>query len=218
MSLRRIAAVVWPFLLLGLSGCDQLFQKKEVRAQELAEKKRVAGDFQAAIALYEQALDGSAKTADVHYTMAMIYDEKVKDPVSALHHFRRYLALAPDGRHAKDAKNFIKQDEFKLGTTLAKGALISQDDAVKLKNENLHLHQQIAQFRAPKPTPAPGQSAGKIPAGARTYVVQKGDTLASISRKFFKNASRAKDIQDANSATLNGTNKIKAGQSLVIPK
>ena len=58
----------------------------------------------------------------------------------------------------------------------------------------------------------------EIPAGARTYVVQKGDTLASISRKFFKHASRAKDIQDANSGTLNGTNKIKAGQSLIIPK
>ena len=219
MFSRRIVAVALPLLMLATGGCDQLFQKREVRALELAEKKRAAGDIEQAIGLYEQALDGTAKTADVHYTLAMIYDEKVKDPLSALHHFHRYLALAPDGSHAKDAKNFVKQDEFKLGTTLSKGALLTQEDAAKLKNENLKLREDLAKAKAPKPTPEPGQAGvQQIPPGSRTYVVQKGDTLASISRKFFKNASRAKDIQDSNFNTLGGTNKIKPGQTLIIPK
>ena len=215
MLLRKIAGFLLVAGALALGGCDQVFQKRETRALEQAEKKRAAGEFQSALALYEQALDGTSKTAEVHYSMAMIYDEKVKDPAGALHHFHRYLELAPDGKHAKDAKNFVRQDEFKLGTTLSKGALLTQEDAARLKNENLELRRQIVELRAPKPTPGPGQ---KPAPGSRTYTVQKGDTLASISRKFFKNASHAKDIQDANHNALGGTNKIKPGQTLIIPK
>ena len=57
-----------------------------------------------------------------------------------------------------------------------------------------------------------------IPPGARTYTVQSGDTLAKISRKFYKNTSRARDIQDANFNALEGTVKIKPGMVLIIPQ
>ena len=56
-----------------------------------------------------------------------------------------------------------------------------------------------------------------IPPGAKTYVVQHGDTLASISRKFYKNSGRWKDIQDANFNSLSGTVKLKQGMTLIIP-
>ena len=45
-----------------------------------------------------------------------------------------------------------------------------------------------------------------------------GDTLASISRKFFKSSERWKDIQQANYSKLKGTSKLKPGMTLVIPK
>ena len=48
--------------------------------------------------------------------------------------------------------------------------------------------------------------------------MQPGDTLASISRKFYKNNSaRWKDIQDANFNALEGTAKLKPGMVLMIP-
>ena len=56
-----------------------------------------------------------------------------------------------------------------------------------------------------------------IPPGSRTYTVVPGDTLAKISRKYYKNSTRAKDIQDANFNALEGTVTIKPGMTLIIP-
>jgi nucleoid-associated protein YgaU len=85
------------------------------------------------------------------------------------------------------------------------------------------LREQLTALRAQKALPAatvnskgePVQKA--IPPGARTYTVQSGDTLAKISRRFYKNAARARDIQDANFNSLEGTVKIKPGMVLIIP-
>ena len=56
-----------------------------------------------------------------------------------------------------------------------------------------------------------------IPPGARTHVVQPGETLSTIAQKYFKNKARWKDIQDANFNSLEGTAKIKPGMTLIIP-
>lgn len=57
--------------------------------------------------------------------------------------------------------------------------------------------------------PAPDPMAGQ------TYVVQKGDTLYGISKKFYGTGTRVRDIAAANG--LADPNKIFVGQELVIP-
>ena len=209
--------------LLALSGCDEAFQNNSARARETAEKKFSEGDFSAALGFYEASLDGTAKSADIHYRMALIYDDKLKQPVSAIHHFQRYLDLAPKGSHAKDARNFIKEDELKLVGSLTNGAMLTQEDAARLKNDNLALRKQLTELRAmPRYSGQKGGTAGDatqkpIPPGARTYVVEPGDTLASISRKFYKNTGNWKDIEDANFNSLGGKVKLKPGMTLIIP-
>lgn len=223
---RAIAAALPAALfVLLLAGCDQLFQDHTKKAIGQAEEKYAAGDFKGAVQLYEDAIDGTEKTADLHYKLALIYDDKLKNPLGAMHHLRRYLELKPNGSHAKDAQNFIKEDELKLLTTLSRSAFMSQEDAARLKNDNLTLRKQLAELRAsPRYSTAPGDmhpsvTAGGPPApGSRSYVVQHGDTLASIARKFYKNSSRWKDIQDANFNALNGTAKLKPGMTLIVPK
>ena len=210
-------------LLLAMSGCDEAFQNDAALAKEKADKKYSEGDFHAAIRFYEAALDGSEKSADLHYRLALIYDEKLKQPVSAIHHFQRYLDLVPKGAHAKEAKNFIKEDEMKLVPSLANGAMLTQEDAARLKNDNLALRKQLTELRAmPRFSPQRGGGSGEatqkpIPPGARTYVVEPGDTLASISRKFYKNSERWKDLEDANFNSLGGKVKLKPGMTLIIP-
>jgi len=54
------------------------------------------------------------------------------------------------------------------------------------------------------------------PSGGRTYVVQKGDTLSSISRKFYGDSKRWKDIYNANKQLTN-PNKVPVGARLAIP-
>ena len=51
----------------------------------------------------------------------------------------------------------------------------------------------------------------------RSYTVQPGDTLASISRKFYKSSARWQRILDANSDILSKPSDLKPGQMLVIP-
>jgi nucleoid-associated protein YgaU len=230
--LRLLCAGGVAAMLLALTGCDRIFQSESARALDTAEKKEKAGDYKAAVQWYEAALEDSPKSADIHYRLALIYDDKLNSPVSALHHFQRYLEIAPKGTHAKDARNFISQDELKLSTSLAKGGVMSQSDAVRLKNENLELRkqltdsrQQITELRS-LATRATVQKGGKsveiqqkpIPPGAKTHKVEPGDTLASISRRYFKTSARWRDIQDANFNALEGTVKLKPGMTLVIPQ
>lgn len=221
----RLASVIALVCLAGLlTSCDQLFDKGTKQAIDAAEQKAAAGDYRQAILLYERALDGSSKTADVHYKLAVIYDEKMKSPADALHHFKRYLELAPSGTYAKEAKAYRREGELKMMNALNKGALLTQEDAVKLKNENLTLRTQLNTLRAQKAATPPPATAVKdknaqkpIPPGSRTHVVQPGETLGSIAAKYYRNKGRWKDIQDANFYSLEGTAKIKPGQKLIIP-
>src|SRR5438132_1346093 len=97
--LRRSAGALIALALLAFPGCDRLFDKGSKDEVYAAEKKVAAGDYRAAVALYEAAIDGTAKSAEVHYKLALLYDDKLKSPLDALHHMNRYLELAPTGTH-----------------------------------------------------------------------------------------------------------------------
>jgi len=230
-----LRAIAWRLALAVaaaglLAGCDKLFEQKGEDALNMAREKEKEGDYQAAIRWYEASLDGTAKTAESHYLMALIFDDKLNNPVAALDHFRRYMELAPDGAHVADAKSYAAQDEFKLVNTLSTGSFMPQQDAVKLKNANFELQkeltaarQEITEMQA-MPKQTPGKSGRMddpiqkpIPPGARTYQVEPGDTFRSISRMFYKTPGKWQDIQDANFGPVTGTVKLKVGMELVIP-
>src|SRR5437667_12421168 len=110
----RIAiASVWfsLFLACGFAGCDQLTNSRYAQLMRDAEAKSEQGDFERAINLYEAALDDSPRCAEIYYKLALLYDDKMNDPLSALHNFKRYLALTPNAAHANYAKNSIKLDQ-----------------------------------------------------------------------------------------------------------
>jgi tetratricopeptide (TPR) repeat protein len=231
LALLRFAPAVLAAALLP--GCDRLFEQKGEDALNMAREKEKEGDYQTAIRWYEASLDGTEKTAEAHYSMALIFDDKLDNPVAALDHFRRYMELAPDGPHVADAKNFASQDEFKLVNTLSKGNFMPQQDAARLKNQDFELQKELAEMRqqltdmraiavAARQSPGKGGHAEDpiqkpIPPGARTYRVEPGDTLRSISKLFYKTPGRWQEIQDANFGPMDGTVKLKIGMNLVIP-
>src|SRR5438067_4861332 len=132
-------------------SCDRLISTRYSQLVQDAENKVANGDFQRAINLYEAALDDSESTrnAEIHYKLALLYDDKLKDPVSALHHFRRYLALSPTGAHAADVTNSIKHDEIAALTALSGDSVITRAEAARLRNENLNLHKELETRAAP---------------------------------------------------------------------
>ena len=105
------------------AGCDRLGSSRYTQLIQDADNKSAQGDFERAVNLYEAALDDSPRGAEVHYKLALLYDDKLSDPVSALHHFKRYLALSPNGPHAKDVKDSIKRDEIAALTVLSGDSL-----------------------------------------------------------------------------------------------
>lgn len=203
-------------LALSAASCDRMITPRNAQIIKDAENKTADGNFLRAITLYESALDDSPRAADVHYRLALLYDDKMHDPLHALHHFKRYLTLAPSGPRANDVKNFMKKDELELGTTLSGDSVVSRAEAARLKNENLALHKEVEDLRAHRQPET--KTAEKKPGGSsRTYVVQEGDTLASISRKFYKSSGRWKKIRDANKSVIDDPAKLKPGMTLTIP-
>ncbi len=189
-----------------------------------ADSKSAQGDFGRAINLYEAALDDSPRCAEIHYKLALLYDDKLNDPISALHHFRRYLALDPNGPHANDVKNSIKRDEISVLTVLSGDSVVTRSEAARLRNENLDLHKELqartGSLRSVVDKPPARETNSKknvSKKGGQTYVVQSGDTLVSISRKFYKSPKRWKEILEANKKSVPDPKKLTIGQALVIP-
>src|SRR5881409_4184281 len=146
MKHYRIAiAWVWLSILFicGLGACDRIGTSRYSQLTQDADSKSEQGDFERAINLYEAALDDSPRCAEIHYKLALVYDDKLNDPVSALHHFRRCLALSPNGSHANDVKNSIKRDEVAVLTILSGDSVVPRAEAARLRNENLNLHKEI---------------------------------------------------------------------------
>jgi tetratricopeptide (TPR) repeat protein len=212
--------------IFGLTGCDRMGTSRQAQLMQDANTKSAQGDFARAINLYEAALDDSEniRNAEVHYKLALLYDDKLNDPVSALHHFRRYLVLSPTGAHAVDVKNSIKHDEIAALTVLSGDSVITRAEATRLRNENLNLHKEL-EARAPQARSVTDRSQQSDAAskktvsrkGDRTYAVQSGDTLFSISRKFYKSPGHWKDILDANRKIIHDPKKLTVGQTLIIP-
>src|SRR4029450_12055421 len=185
------------------TGCDRMVTPRHAQQLKDAETKAASGDFTRAISLYESALEDRPTDAEVHYKLALLYEDKMNDPLDALHHFKRYLAIAPSGARANDVQGFVKRDEVALLTSLSVDAMISRSHTTRLRNENLALKKELDEARGRShiftsehaATPAKTKNPDT---GRQTYVVQHGDTLASISRKFYKTSTRWKQILDAN--------------------
>ncbi len=70
-------------------------------------------------------------------------------------------------------------------------------------------------------TVSPQAQTATAAAGAsssqRTYTIQPGDTLSGISQRFYGKASEYSKILEANKESIPDADKIRAGQTIVIP-
>ncbi|MBT3666190.1 MAG: LysM peptidoglycan-binding domain-containing protein [Opitutae bacterium] len=161
-----------------------------------------------------------------------------KDPVAAIYHFRRFLFLENDSREAPNVKQLITTAEREIIRDLPGEPYSDYLDSLALKEENELLKREVADLRARQGLPlAPGSSVSPnsvsqkvsptvtIPLEiqpkplirSQTYVVQQGDSLYAISRKFYGDSSKINLIFNANRATLRSKNSLKLGQKLIIP-
>ena len=165
-------------LVMLLPGCDLLTLSQAGKGIREGNDAVLRGEFQQAVQCYEAALDGTMLTAEAHYRLGLVYEDKLKNEVAALHHFERYLELAPQGQFATEVKGYVERLRLVIVSRLAEGNVVPAREAARLKNENLELRQELAVFREQQgkvkpgatravvtPTPAPRSPLAAIPAG-----------------------------------------------------
>ena len=145
---RRSAGVV---VAAGLAGCDLLTVSQTGRSIREGNEAVVRGEVQAALQHFETALDGSMLSSEAHYRLGMLYEDQIKNEVGALHHFERYLELAPQGQFATDVKGYVDRLRLLIVSRAAEGAVMPAREASRLKNENLALRQQLTDLRQKAP-------------------------------------------------------------------
>ena len=69
---------------------------------------------------------------------------------------------------------------------------------------------------SPMTEPAVSEPAS-VPSAGTPYVVQKGDTLQKVAKKFYGNSAKWYRIYKANKGVLKSADKIRPGQKLTIP-
>lgn len=110
---------------------------------------------------------------------------------------------------AVDDKELLEDD----GDEGEKKQVLSE--AAKLKEEEDDSAQPFegsaAQTKKEKGAPAPAASRPK------TYVVQEGETLTSIARRFYGSGKHWRKIQEANRAVISVDGKVDAGTEIALP-
>ncbi len=83
----------------------------------------------------------------------------------------------------------------------------------------INVPDRVSQSAAPEPAPMETHvsSEAAAPEGSKEYVVQKGDTLQKISKKFYDTYKKWNKIYEANKDILPNPNKIKPGITIRIP-
>ena len=195
MDVRRTTLFTIIFCFTGLSsGChlESAEQKGDAEAK--------SGRFESAIYWYESAL-GTGDRSAVHLKMAEIFANKLRDPASAAYHYRRILALHPTGARADASRAALHR--------------LEGSSAVAEAGQNRPKPAPTPKTISPEQAAAEGEKAAK--SKVHPYVVQTGDTLVSISKKFYQTSSRWKDILDANQNELSNPDELKAGQTIILP-
>jgi len=86
-------------------------QKGVVQHYRLATDKYRAGDFDAAITLYEKVLQLDPSFADAHLDLGIIYDDYRGEKGKAIEHYKEYLHLEPKSEKTEMVNRWIQHAE-----------------------------------------------------------------------------------------------------------
>lgn len=164
-------------LLLGLGGCSESERfSYATETDEPSYREGVAllksGRRQEALSAFLKVIDKRRDDApESHLEVGLLYVQHINDPLSAIYHFRKYLALRPNSPQAPLVRQRIDAAIREFARTLPAQPLEAQGQRVdlvaaldKLKQENESLKQQLADARA-------GRNGAQYPEGSEPVAV-----------------------------------------------
>ena len=167
--------------------------------------------------------------------------ESRRDPVAAIYHYRRFLELSPESKESATVEQLIVTAEREIIRKLPGEPYVEHLEALGLREENNRLKRELSDMRvrlglpldtaddpqplstavAPTspspPSVPPAPVKPPEPSAPRTHVVQQGDSLYAISRKFYGDSAHIDLIFNANRDVLINKRSLKIGQKLRIP-
>lgn len=227
-----------------MSGCSQQVGVTDAREREdpllrRALRHEQAGDFDAAIKAYSEALRMNPGLARAHLDLALLLHDHQREYVGAVYHYRQYLEMRPDTQ-----KKAMIRERIRLALQLFAATITGPDrtaassipeisalneEKLRLENENIMLKSRITDLRnrvvsleealsrAESVPAAAAERATVQPAEPVLYRVQSGDSLSSIALQFYGDANRANEIFNKNRDIIRDRNRLLVGQKLIIP-
>lgn len=189
LHLRRWLLLFWGAAALALAGCggnDRFSYATETDEPTYREGQALlkSGRKQEALSAFLKVIEKRGDDApESHLEVGLLYLQHINDSVSAIYHFKKYLALRPNSPQAPLVKQRIDAALREFARTLPAQPLESQLQRVdliaaldKLKVENELLKQQIADRQAGRTIDlaAPGAPTG----GATSAVEPAGNKFA----------------------------------------
>ncbi|MDI1335511.1 MAG: LysM peptidoglycan-binding domain-containing protein [Lacunisphaera sp.] len=173
-TFRLLAFLLLGALGLGLAGCGD--GARTSSAAELDEPAYREGQALLKTGRRQEALNSFLKVIDrrgdeapeSHLEVGLLYLQHINDPLSAIYHFKKYLALRPNSPQAPLVKQRIDAAMRDFARTLPAQSLENQPQRVdlvaaldRLKQENEMLKQELADVKGGRGNPAvslPGEN------------------------------------------------------------
>lgn len=218
-----------------LSGCDNDNNSDGRHPLYIkAENFYAEGNTQEAFTYYEKYIQLRPNSAKASYKLALMSQDK-GDYVKAIYYYEKYLALEPDSSDKEVMQKWIEASKLSLVKEITKdtkppisqsvdSSIIADSEIAELKQKNDELSKQLISLKESAISVDTSKGEGKLeeslaePAKKdKIYIVQEGDNLYKISKKFYNSTKYYKQIIDANKDKLKGTSSIRAGDKLIIP-
>jgi tetratricopeptide (TPR) repeat protein len=158
---HRLVLPLLGTLALWLAGCsdsDRLSYASEVDEPNYREGQSLlkTGRKQEALNAFLKVIEKRGDEApESHLEVGLLYLQHINDPLSAIYHFKKYLALRPNSPQAPLIKQRIDAATREFARTLPAQPLESQLQRVdlvatldRLKQENESLKQELADLKA----------------------------------------------------------------------
>ena len=117
-------------------------------------------------------------------------------------------------------KDLLDEDdsgESDLAAILKEKDLLDKEDETSTGSSLIPVRDTKVPVQSAKKPVANEKPSSKIPEHPKTYVVEDGDTLYGISKRFYGSIQYWKQIREANKALISPDNRLRAGDTLVLP-
>jgi tetratricopeptide (TPR) repeat protein len=175
LPFRLFALLLLGIAGLWLGGCTESERfSYATEADEPNYREGVAllktGRKQEALTAFLKVIDKRGEDApESHLEVGLLYLQHINDPLSAIYHFRKFLALRPNSQQAALVKQRIDAATRDFARTLPAQPIenrLQRVDLVatldRLKQENESLKQELADLRSNRPPSAPPAASSRV--------------------------------------------------------